>query len=60
MAKRSGYETVRLTDVTQQYQQMENQQQLRNAQKALHQLAKPNGKPTKGPKPAALMAKKGK
>lgn len=60
MAKRSGYETVRLTDVTQQYQQMENQQQLRKAQKALHQLAKPKGKPSKGPKPAALMAKKGK
>jgi hypothetical protein len=60
MAKRIGYETVRLTDVTQQYEQMENQQQLRNAQKALHQMAKPKGKPTKSPKPAALMAKKGK
>ena len=60
MAKRSGFETVRLTDVTQQYQQMEKQQQLRQALKAQHQLARPKAKPTKGPIPAALLAKKGK
>ncbi len=45
VAKRSGYENVRLTDVTAQYQKMEQQQQLRRERMEQRRAARPLAAP---------------
>jgi hypothetical protein len=52
MAKRSGFESVRLGDVTERYRKMEKQEQLRQARGAPRSAQRP-AEPSTAPKPAA-------
>jgi len=48
VAKRSGYENVRLTDVTEQYKRMEEQRELRRGRQPVRPAALPHAMPALG------------